>query len=1082
MKRAIIDLRSVLWTAIMAGKDKEGGRKVIFNDKEVHINSAEYGYDNALDHILLVLDDLDIQPRDVILVDEGKNAKLMRTQMFAGYKAGREQCEDQYVEFNKAKEMLVSALLNVGASMCWQENMEADDVIGYLAKNLKGERWVVSNDGDLAVCIGDGAHLWQRGARDVNPFGPFSPRFIPVYKALVGDSSDKYPGAYKFGEAAWNKLLDTFGEEGLELLEGLIIKKRLLDLGEDVAEVKELQRVIDGADMVYTSYALAKLYIEKVNVMRRPLQWRVGMVKPYDGEDRLRSWHSQVRLVHAGNYGQAVEWAAEQIRKSPYVTLDLETSVDDLSEEWLERRSKKGGGVDVMGSKITGCGLTFGENGQYTFYISVDHADTDNCTLDQLMEFLEAIPSNKVTLAQNAAGFEIPVMLNAFGEAWKNNGWRGCFPNLHDTRIAANYVDENRHTFGLKDLSRDILGYEQENYEHVTTKWVKTSEYDGFTGMALERNNEEDTVRVQYRMNQLTAKQVLSYGADDTICTAALWAHFVIRMEIDGTLDTFLTLEQKPMYLSALSFVAGTRIDMPRLMDIAKRDEATYEVCRKTLDEYLIEKGWDGTVTPVYSELTAAAIKEIFLIVTGRELKTMVRTPDKLIKLVEVEGENLLAAVLASGDFDSINKLVASKYANTPIFDTASPKQVQKLLYEVMGLPIRLRNKATDVMRAKGIREGTPRTDDDTILMAIKQGDAEKGTPEEKALTALVQIKSIDTKRGLYYDPYPKFLHPVTGKLHPEIRQSTTNTRRWTGANPNLQQTSKSRDGVRAVILPHHRKAVVVSLDQVAQEVRIMADQSKDKNLLACYLGSKEELKDIHSFVSAMVTRQTYESFLAKKNSKDEVVASAANDIRNKSKSVFFGQAYGALAPKIAEQLGIETSEAQAYLDAIYAAFPDLGKWKQDVEAKAEMSGVVRTYRKAVRHLGPALLSDNSYERSKALRQAVNTIIQSSGAEQMKTVMTRIWDSRLIEDYDFQWMFCLHDEIVVSVGREDAAHVIKALYGFMTEQFLDVVPSASSIGLGKNFGELVELGEVFDAEKIEETLSDIFDEREVLAA
>ena len=84
MKRALIDLRSVLWTAIMAGKDKEGGRKVIFNDKEVHVNSAEYGYDNALDHILLVLDDLDIQPRDVILVDEGKNAKLMRTQMFAG--------------------------------------------------------------------------------------------------------------------------------------------------------------------------------------------------------------------------------------------------------------------------------------------------------------------------------------------------------------------------------------------------------------------------------------------------------------------------------------------------------------------------------------------------------------------------------------------------------------------------------------------------------------------------------------------------------------------------------------------------------------------------------------------------------------------------------------------------------------------------------------------------------------------------------------------------------------------------------------------------------------------------------------
>jgi len=418
MRRAIIDLRSILWTAIMAGK-AENSRKVLFNGKEININDADHGYDNALDHILLVLDDLDIQPRDVILVDEGKNAKLMRTQMFEGYKAGREQPEDQTIEFNKAKEMLVTALLNVGASMCWQENMEADDVIGYLAKNLKGERWIVSNDGDLAVCIGDGAHLWQRGARDVNPFGPFSPRFIPVYKALVGDSSDKYPGAYKFGETAWNKLLDTFGEEGLELLEGLIVKKRLLDLGEDVAEVKELQRVIDGADMVYTSYALAKLYTEKVNVMRRPLQWRVGMVKPYDGEDRLRSWHSQVRLGHAGNYSQAVEWAAEQIRKSPYVTLDIETSTPPESDEWLAAQDKDDGAtVDVFGSELTGLGMTFGAQLNFTFYLTCNHAEEENVknlSKEQLKEFIRMIPKQTPIFVHNAQ-FELPVLYTSLGE------------------------------------------------------------------------------------------------------------------------------------------------------------------------------------------------------------------------------------------------------------------------------------------------------------------------------------------------------------------------------------------------------------------------------------------------------------------------------------------------------------------------------------------------------------------------------------------------------------------------------------------------------------------------------------------
>ena len=84
MRRALIDLRSVLWTGLMAGRDKEFGKKVQFNGKEVFINSAEYGYDNAIDHVMLVLDDLRIQPRDVILVDDGRNSKLMRTMMFRG--------------------------------------------------------------------------------------------------------------------------------------------------------------------------------------------------------------------------------------------------------------------------------------------------------------------------------------------------------------------------------------------------------------------------------------------------------------------------------------------------------------------------------------------------------------------------------------------------------------------------------------------------------------------------------------------------------------------------------------------------------------------------------------------------------------------------------------------------------------------------------------------------------------------------------------------------------------------------------------------------------------------------------------
>jgi len=1059
MKRALIDLRSVLWTAIMAGKDKECGRKVIFNDKEVHVNSAEYGYDNALDHILLVLDDLDIQPRDVILVDEGKNAKLMRTQMFAGYKAGREQCEDQYVEFNKAKEMLVTALLNVGASMCWQENMEADDVIGYLAKNLKGERWIVSNDGDLAVCIGDGAHLWQRGARDVNPFGPFSPRFIPVYKALVGDSSDKYPGAYKFGEAAWNKLLDTFGEEGLELLEGLIIKKRLLDLGEDVAEVKELQRVIDGADMVYTSYALAKLYIEKVNVMRRPLQWRVGMVRGYDGEDRLKSFHSQVRLVHARNYGQAVDFFRSKVLETPEFCIDLETYVGEESDEWLERSSKKGGGVDVLGSMITGCGITFGKNCQYGLYVSTCHADTDNVSYDQLRKLLELIPQSKVSIAHNFAGFEAPVLFNHFGEAWKNNGWRGFMPNAVDSRIAASYWNEDAQSHGLKFLSKEILGYNQETYEHVTT-------IDG----------------VQYKMNELSAEHVLSYGMDDVYCTNAIYSHFKICMELEDTFDAFMRLEQKPVYLSAMSYVRGTDISLQRLQELKVADDKVYAECQRTLDAFLVSKNWEGTVCPRYTELDAVAVKQIFSIVTGQELKTMVRTVSKLAVLVADAGFETLGALIADNEIESLNQMVDDAFSGHPDFDVASPKQVGKLLYEVMGLPVRLRNKPTDVMRAKGIREGTARTDDDAIKMAQKMGDVEKGSPEYELLTALMTMKSINTKRGLYYEPYPNMVHWKTGKIHPEMIQSSTNTRRWASRKPNITQLDSEPGGIRSVILPHRRDAVVASLDEGSQEVRICASYSQDPNLLSCFVGTKDQLKDVHSIVASKIAGVSYEEFVKMRKSSDQEVAGKADKIRSIAKVCVFASLYGAMAPKIGESLGIPSEEAQKYIDAIYSQFSSLAKWKQGVEQFAERFGYVNVLGGTRRHLRKNLLSDNSYEQSKALRQASNAMIQSAGANQLKKVMSAVWDSDLFEKYDVQWMFMVHDEGCFSVAAKDAAPVIEQVHKFMTAPFLEGLPSASSIGIGKTFGTLVELGEVFDADKIEASLKDIFDEKEALAA
>ena len=1044
MKRLIIDVSSIAWMSLLAGRDPENAYEVEHEGKKVSINSADYGYENAVNHLTGVMDQFGFVPTEMIFVVEGKMSKSRRVALYKDYKASRSTRPPQaYEEFNRAVGMLSNAYRNLGCQIVSQDGVEADDVIALLAKNLKGERFILSNDGDLTALMTDEVHCIRKGALVTeNPYGPFPFSQITTFKALVGDSSDNYGGAKGFGEKAFLDMLVNFGDQGLAAIEGLIKRRALHELEEDVVEFKPFRKVIDGADMVYTSHALAKLYPEWVDTLRQPLQWKAGMVRGKDvvTDERLVKWAAQSRLVTAANYTEAVDFLKRKVRETPEFCLDLETTTPPESDEWLAERSSKGGGVDVIGSAIVGCGITFGNNGQYGYYISVDHTDTENVTLDQLRALLEVIPKDKVTVSHNAAGFELPVMYNAFGKAWTNNGWRGMYPNLVDSQIAASYWDEDQPSKGLKTLSKLLLDYEQETYAEVTT-------IDG----------------VQYKMHELSAEHVFSYGMDDCYTAQGLYNFFKVIMEVEDSFDAFMRIEQKPMYLSALSFVQGTPISLERLLELKRADEQALPKHEATLHNYLISKGWEGSVCPKYEgELTPKQVKEVVRIVLGHELETQVRTVSKMAKLVELiehDDAPLLARFIEDGSLDQINDWVVRRFDAKPTFNTGSFVQIGRLMYEVMGLPIRLRNRATDAMRAKGIREGNPQTDDDAINLAIKMGDA-TGT-EAETLQALLEMKSINTRTGLYWEAYPKMIHWKTNRLHPEVRQCATNTRRHTGANPNIQQQDSTQGGVRTVVRPHHKDAVFVSLDLAGQEIRLLGDYSRDENILSAYIGDPP--KDLHSFTAAMILGVTYEAFREQYESEDKAIAEKANLARQSGKTTFFASSYGAMAPKIGMSLGVSEQVAQGYLDALDKAFPGVPKWKRETEKFAEQYGWVPILGGNRRHLRRALLSDDRYTASKALRQASNARIQGAGGNQIRTIMGRVWDSNLPEQYDMRFYWPVHDECCFSVHRDHAVPVIKALHGFMCERFLDVLPSASSIGVGGTYGNLIEIGEVADA-------------------
>jgi len=225
---------------------------------------------------------------------EGHGSKDLRKATYPDYKGSRSSRPPQaYEEFNKLKDMLVHTFLAFGSSAFTQDGIEADDVLAYFATTLEGENTILSEDGDLAVLVSDKIGQIRKGELvAANPYGPFPMKYITLYKSLVGDTSDNIKGAKGFGEKAWLDMCVVFGDDGLELMQGLIERRELGRLVEDVADFKPLQKIIDSEAMVYVSWDCAVLYPQHASKLKRI---DVDVSKVIDDE-RLAFWKGSRRV------------------------------------------------------------------------------------------------------------------------------------------------------------------------------------------------------------------------------------------------------------------------------------------------------------------------------------------------------------------------------------------------------------------------------------------------------------------------------------------------------------------------------------------------------------------------------------------------------------------------------------------------------------------------------------------------------------------------------------------------------------------------------------------------------------------
>lgn len=1008
--KLVVDTASILGR-FMHTTDPEFGIDMVHEGKKFHIPSFETCMERAEVTFEKTLREQSLRWPDVILVLEQSGTGAARKKLCPAYKANREsRPKEFYNVFNQLVTEFSEFAMRKGAVTAVSTQIpqvEGDDLAAEICKRFP-ETILFTGDKDLLAAEATHHLLWD----ELDPVRYPVPReLIILYRCLVtGDTSDGIKSCKGFGPAAWDELKQLIGWDGLHELDKMFQEKRLHELAEDVPHMKKLQLLIDQAEDLYMSYKL----MQPMHVPAHKVRWSARVTDC-----------SKV-LVTAENFERCKGEVIEELSRCSYVTLDYETSTPPESDAWVEN-TNGAISVDVIGSEITGMGLKINDK---TFYFSVDHRDTNNISLKNLEEILLLIKNLEI-YCHNLTNFENPVTYSHFGF---------MFENAHDTRIMGNYCDENNPQ-GLKYLSKVYLDYDQQSYQ---TTLSKASEESGFECK---------------KMRDITGNQVLAYAIDDTITTDSIRNLMNCIMLYENTWEVFKQVEKSAGLVTSLAFIKGCDFDWDVFYRLKEENDANTIRAKAELESMLLEVGWGKKQFNPFLVLTGKTVKELFHLVMGYELKTAARSVGSVVEAIEKEEANekinsIISAV--SEGIEAVNALAEKYWVPRAELNTRSPTQVKTLLYDKLNCPVRIRNPATDVMRKKGIWEGSPSTDDTAIANAIAYLDThEDGIA---VLKKLVELKGYLTRESLFLAKYPQLVHWRTGKMHCNMSQSNTSTRRYTHSAPNWAQSSKKKGVEMRDMITVPKGWSMVSLDQSGQELRLSAWATKDAAFLSCYTGEKETRKDVHSLTGVQLMCKgsnpkytTYDDFVAAIDNKD----ADAKESRRLAKTINFGCQYGARAKKISQELCCSVQDAQSFIDARNAAFPDIIPATEAYIEVCRKRGYSLTFLGARRHLHKQFAMKSDGEQASAGRLAYSFRIQSSAAEMTKLVFGRCWDQGLFSEGLCLPITSLHDEIVVAIHDSILDEMVRKLHACVIYPYADMeVELESTPEVGTHFGSL----------------------------
>lgn len=349
-------------------------------------------------------------------------------------------------------------------------------------------------------------------------------------------------------------------------------------------------------------------------------------------------------------------------------------------------------------------------------------------------------------------------------------------------------------------------------------------------------------------------------------------------------------------------------------------------------------------------------------------------------------------------------------------FNIGSPRQIQAILFEKLGLEVEKKTKTGFSTSA-------------SALDAL--------TEKHPIVEFILRWRELTKIKSTYADSLPKLINPRTGRIHTSLNQAVTATGRLSSSDPNLQNIP-----IRTKLGREIRKAFVASGDNLLLsadysqiELRILAHFTGDAGLTRAF----EQDEDIHTATACTI----FEC------SPDEVTP----EMRRRAKTINFAVIYGMADFTLSKQLGTSVHEARDYIETYFSKFPGVRAYTEETLAKARELGYVSTLLGRRRYI-PDINNSNRNVRMIAERAAVNMPIQGTAADVMKLAMIRVHSELNARKTGAKMLLQVHDELLLEVPRSELDEITRIVRGGMESAYRLSVPLRVDVKMGANWSEM----------------------------